>query len=95
MAVTVVLVDAPDKPAEGQAWAGAREMQRTYKVSDGKVTHTVRIRWDEDRSYGYVVENLVGGKWHKLLTGSTEGPTAYSLSIPFEKAAERAAAVLL
>lgn len=81
----IVLVDAPDKNE-----FGVREGQRTYKVTtdDGKVV-TVRVRRDPEAAYQYVVENLVGGKWHRLLTGDT-----VDLTVPFDAAAARAKAVL-
>lgn len=94
MTPTITLVDRPDAPSDDDEFAQfhdeGRERQRTYKVSDGTTTHTVRIQRDPNASYGYIVENLVGNKWHKLLTGDTE-----NMKVPFDKAAARAAAVLL
>ncbi len=87
---TIDLVDAPDKPTDPDDVYQPRESQRVYKVSDGTARHTVRIRRDPDQGYGYIVENLVAGKWHRLLTGDT-----IDLRIPFDEAAKRAAAVLL
>ena len=90
---TITLVDRPDRPDPNDEFAlyhvEGRESQRTYKVSDGATTHTVRISRD-DTIYQYRIENLVGGKWHKLLTGQTTNNL-----IPWDEAAARAAAVLL
>lgn len=86
------LVDAPDKVPPGTPeWQIPEEHQRTYKLTelDGKV-HTVRVRRDVDTSYNtYVIENLVGGKWHRLLTGNCS-----ERIVPFEAAAVRASKVL-
>jgi hypothetical protein len=96
----VTLIDAPDKRSEDYG----RETQRTYKVSDGTTTHKVRIRFGADSRFGYIVENLVGGKWHHLLDGDLiyertwpDGRTTVLSvgEIPFEEAALRAANVLL
>lgn len=94
---TILLVDQPDVPEPGDPFAHLKkENQRTYKVSEGlEKPATVRVRRDVDGPSGshylYVVENLVGGKWHRLLTGATD-PHGY---IPFDEAVARAAAVLL
>lgn len=85
MALEITLVDQPDKTEFGPP-----EAQRAYKITDGTAKHTVRISRDKDSYYRYNVENLVAGKWHRLLTGETVGR-----EIPFDAAVARAAAVLL
>jgi hypothetical protein len=90
------LVDAPDRH-EGDDAMFDNEGQRTYKVfSDTgplpeRKEYTVRIRRDPERNFAYVIENLVGARWHRLLEGNTED----RLKIPFDKAIARAEAVLL
>ena len=88
---TITLVDAPDRIEDPEIpGLYPRENQRTYKVSDLDKTHTVKIDRNPDVSWEYRVQNLVGGTWHTLLTGST-----VKTEIPFDEAAARAAAVLL
>lgn len=88
---TIVLVDAPDRIEDPEFGLIGRESQRTYKVSDGTTTHTVKVDRDPGSAYQYRVQNLVGNKWHTLLTGDTVD----NGKIPFDEAAARAAAVLL
>lgn len=95
----IELVDAPDK-SEGDFGLPQREGQRTYKIAVYSAAghrsepETIRVRFDPDADYGYIVENLVGPihgkKWHKLLQGYTTDRV-----VPFDEAVLRAAKVLL
>jgi hypothetical protein len=86
---TIELVDAPDKRDDPIDIGRTGEGQRTYKITDEKARHTVRIRRADDSNWQYVVENLVQGRWHKLLTGEN-----VDMQIPFDVAVARAVAVL-
>jgi hypothetical protein len=77
------------------------ESQRTYSLSRDGTRAAVRVRRDTEGSDGsyhrYVVENLVGGKWHRLLTGDVGLDTSIGRdgrAIDFNAAINRAAAVL-
>lgn len=104
--VEITLVDAPD------AGMDSPEGQRVYSLSRDGTRAAVRVRRDTDGNDGsyhrYVVENLVGGKWHRLLVGDVgvQRPAlmrgdveVYAASfdgrtIDFDAAILRAAAVL-
>lgn len=108
--VEITLVDAPESGAD----RSGPESQRTYSLLRDGTRAAVRVRRDVEGTDGayhrYVVENLVGGKWHRLLTGdvgihrpaitnSETGveviPASFdSRTINFDAAIERAAAVL-
>jgi hypothetical protein len=88
--VTITLVDQPDLhgvPDDERALI--TETERTYRIADETARHTVRVRARPGHNR-YIVENLIGGRWHRLLEG--DAPNG---AIPFVHAVHRAAAVLL
>jgi hypothetical protein len=95
--VEITLVDAPEHDPESYV----RENQRTYSLQRDGTRAAVRVRRDSEGNDGsfhrYVIENLVGGKWHRLLTGDSGIKTSVGfdgMTIDFDAAIQRAAAVL-
>lgn len=91
---TITLVDQPDVrnvPEDERQFI--HESQRTYRVADDTASHTVRVRRDPDNYRKYLVENLVSGRWHRLLEGDNDIPDGRD--VPFAYAVKRAVAVLL
>jgi hypothetical protein len=92
--VEITLVDAPERDSESYV----RENQRTFSLFRDGTRAAVRVRRDSEGNDGsfhrYVIENLVGGKWHRLLTGDVGIRTSVGFDIDFDGAILRAAAVL-